>query len=100
MTPSGTLVVLLLFFIFLVFPCFIFLFVLVICAFFHICMLVAIKFVRFLQMSLSSLLNNHINLFLSDNSGKKLLFILEKKIFLAKEYLLHLINKCNKRFIR
>ena len=31
---------------------------------------VAIKFARFLQMSLSSLLNNHINLFLSDNSGK------------------------------
>jgi hypothetical protein len=38
MTPSGTIVVLLLFFIFLVFPCFILLFVLVICAFFHICM--------------------------------------------------------------
>jgi hypothetical protein len=35
MTPSGTIVVLLLFFIFLVFPCFILLFVLVICAFFH-----------------------------------------------------------------
>ena len=35
MTPSGTTVVLLLFFIFLVFPCFILLFVLVICAFFH-----------------------------------------------------------------
>ena len=46
-------------------------------------------------MSLSSLLNNHINLFLSDNSGKNLLFILEKKVFLAKEYLLHLINKCS-----
>ena len=38
MTPSGTTVVLLLFFIFLVFPCFILLFVLVICAFFHTCM--------------------------------------------------------------
>jgi hypothetical protein len=38
MTPSGTIVVLLLFFIFLVFPCFILLFILVICAFFHICM--------------------------------------------------------------
>ena len=38
MTPSGTIVVLLLFFIFLVFPCFILLFVLVICAFFHICL--------------------------------------------------------------
>lgn len=38
MTPSGTIVVLLLFFIFLVFPCFILLFVLVICAFFHTCM--------------------------------------------------------------
>jgi hypothetical protein len=36
-----------------------------------------------------------INLFLSDNSLKKLLFILEKKVFLAKEYLLHLINKCS-----
>ena len=58
-------------------------------------MQVAIKFARFLQISLSSLLNNHINLFLSDNSGKKLLFILEKKVFLAKEYLLHLINKCS-----
>jgi hypothetical protein len=33
---------------------------------------VAIKFARFLQISLSSLLNNHINLFLSDNSGKKM----------------------------
>jgi hypothetical protein len=43
----------------------------------------------------TSLLNNHINLFLSDNSEKKLLFILEKKVFLAKEYLLHLINKCS-----
>ena len=32
---------------------------------------VAIQFARFLQISLSSLLNNHINLFLSDNSGKK-----------------------------
>ena len=40
MTPSGTIVVLLLFFffIFLVFPCFILLFVLVICAFFRKCM--------------------------------------------------------------
>jgi hypothetical protein len=37
MTPSGTTVVLLLFFIFLVFPCIILLFVLVICAFFHTC---------------------------------------------------------------
>ena len=55
---------------------------------------VAIKFTRFLQISPSSLLN-HINLFLSDNSGKKLLFILEKKVFLAKEYLLHFINKCS-----
>jgi hypothetical protein len=73
---------LLLFFIFLVFPCFILLLVLVICAFFHICMFL-------------TLLNNHINLFLSDNSGKKMLFILEKKVFLAKEYLLHLINKCS-----
>jgi hypothetical protein len=44
-------------------------------------------------MSLSSLLNNHINLFLSDNSGKNLLFILEKKVFLAKEYLLHFTNR-------
>ena len=55
----------------------------------------AIKFARFLQISLSSLLNNHINLFLSDNSEKKMLFILEKKVFLAKEYLLHLINTCS-----
>ena len=31
---------------------------------------VAIQFARFLQISLSSLLNNHINLFLSDNSEK------------------------------
>jgi hypothetical protein len=59
-------------------------------------MQVAIKFARFLQISLSSLLNNHIiNLFLSDNSKKKMLFILEKNVFLAKEYLLHLINKCS-----
>ena len=43
-------------------------------------------------MSLSSLLNNHINLFLSDNSGKKLLFILEKKVFLANIYYIYLIS--------
>ena len=48
---------------------------------------VAIKFARFLQISLCSLLNNHINSFLTDNSEKKSLFILEKKVFLAKEYL-------------
>ena len=47
------------------------------------------------QNCVRQLLNNHINLFLSDNSGNKLLFILEKKVFLAKEYLLHLINKCS-----
>ena len=34
---------------------------------------VTIKFARFLQISLSLLLNNHINLFLSDNSENKLL---------------------------
>ena len=45
---------------------------------------VAIKFARFLQISLSSLPNNHINLFLSDNSEKNSLFISEKKVFLAK----------------
>jgi hypothetical protein len=28
-----------------------------------------------------------------------MLFILEKKVFLAKEYLLHLINKCSFKFI-
>jgi hypothetical protein len=68
MTPSGTTVVLLLFFIFLVFPYFILLFV-----------LVAIKFARFLQISPSSLLNNHINLFLSDNSGEKKIVIYIRK---------------------
>ena len=58
MTPSGTIVVLLLFFIFLVFPCFILLFVLVICAFFHICMFL---------MELSLLIKN-LNLYV--NSGR------------------------------
>jgi hypothetical protein len=51
----------LIYFIFLVFPCFILLFVLVICAFFHTCMLL-------MELSL---------------------------LILAKEYLLHLINKCS-----
>jgi hypothetical protein len=54
---------------------------------------VAIKFARSLQISLSSLLNNHINLFLSDNSGKKLLFILGKKVLFIYSLQIHRVPR-------
>ena len=74
MTPSGTTVVLLLlyiyiyffFYIFLVFPCFILLFVLVICAFFHTCMFL---------MELSLLIKN-LNLYYSTDRLVKCEFFL------------------------
>ena len=45
---------------------------------------VARQFARFLQISLSSLLNNHINLFLSDNSVKKIVIYFRKESISSK----------------